>query len=58
MSIRNYLTNKLSVPKFHFPDILPKTPIKRFSHTTQLPTKVDLRSNMKSIDDQSRIGSW
>ena len=27
-------------------------------NTDQLPPKVDLRANMTSVEDQSRIGSW
>jgi hypothetical protein len=69
MSFKHYFTNKLSIQKSRLSDLLQTTYLpttKRLSRAfrhhrlygaDQLPSKVDLRPDMTSVEDQSRIGS-
>jgi hypothetical protein len=64
MSFKNYLTRKLSMKKSRLNHILPNTKYLSnvFRHhildkNEQLPSKVDLRSDMTPVEDQSNIGS-
>jgi hypothetical protein len=70
MPLKTYLINKINNSKFRLNGIIPS---KRLPHKQrlcqafcehvlytpdQLPPKVDLRSDMTPVEDQSRIGSW
>ncbi|CAF4063790.1 unnamed protein product, partial [Rotaria sordida] len=69
MPLRTYLYNRLSAQKFRLNGVLPsvslpsKENLRQFFsdhilfNDDQLPPKVDLRSDMTPVEDQSRIGS-
>lgn len=70
MGLKTYLLSRLDSRKFRLNGIIPSSrrPNKAKlcqsfrNHLTyspaQLPPKVDLRSDMTPVEDQSRIGSW
>jgi hypothetical protein len=70
MPFKTFLTNKANSKKFRLNGLIPsaRLPNKRqlcqsFSNhvryrAEQLPPKVDLRQDMTTVEDQSRIGSW
>jgi hypothetical protein len=70
MVLKTFLKNKINHRKFRLNGLVPsrRLPRKRelcqsFRHHVlyspeQLPPKVDLRSDMTPVEDQSRIGSW
>jgi hypothetical protein len=70
MPRKTFLTNKNHSKKFRLNGLIPslRLPNKRqlcqnfrqhmLYRAEQLPPKVDLRSDMTPVEDQSRIGSW
>ncbi len=70
MPIRTFLINRFYDTKCRLNGIQPSTRLPHkdklrqfFSdiiqlNSDELPPKVDLRSEMTSVEDQSRIGSW
>jgi hypothetical protein len=70
MPVRTYLTNKTTNTKCRIDGVIPSTrqpknpklQQKFGSHmvfsSPQLPPKVDLRPDMTTIEDQSKVGSW
>jgi hypothetical protein len=70
MTLKTYLTNHVNERKFRLNGLLPSSCLPRKQHlcqafrnriiyrAEQLPPKVDLRSDMTPVEDQSRIGSW
>jgi hypothetical protein len=70
MPYKTFLTNKINSKKFRLNGLVPSSrlPNKRqlcqtfrdhvLYRAEQLPPKVDLRSDMTPVEDQSRIGSW
>lgn len=70
MTVKTYLRNKFRPNKFRLNGLVPsqKLPQKRqlcqsfrnhvIYRADQLPPKVDLRTDMTPVEDQSRIGSW
>ena len=70
MGLRTFLRNKFNFRKYRIDGLIPSTrlPNKRrlcqnfHNHVRytaqQLPPKVDLRSDMTPVEDQSAIGSW
>ena len=70
MPVKNYLTNKIDHKRYRLNGVLPATRLPHKQNLCQsfcqymvysreqLPPKVDLRSDMTPVEDQSRIGSW
>ena len=70
MGLKTYLVSRINSKKFRLNGILPPDhrPNKQklcqvfrdhlLYSSAQLPHKVDLRSEMTPIEDQSQIGSW
>jgi hypothetical protein len=70
MPYKTYLTNKKHSTKFRVNGLVPSARLPHKSHLCQtfrghivyraehLPPKVDLRSHMSPVEDQSQIGSW
>ena len=70
MPLRTYLISRFNDKKCRLDGIMPSTrmPYKEklcqlFSDyirlsSDQLPPKVDLRSEMTTVEDQSKVGSW
>lgn len=70
MPFKTYLANKINSKRFRLNGIVPSVRLPRkqqlcqafrdhmLYRLEQLPPKVDLRSDMTPVEDQSRIGSW
>jgi hypothetical protein len=70
MGLKTYLVDRINSRKFYLNGILPSTrlPNKQklcqafrdnvLYSPNQLPHKVDLRSDMTPVEDQSNVGSW
>jgi hypothetical protein len=70
MPYKTYLINKIHSKKFRLNGLLPSSRLPQKRHLSkkfrnhilykaeQLPPKVDLRSAMTPVEDQSQIGSW
>jgi hypothetical protein len=70
MPRKTYLTNKKHSKKYRLNGLLPSSRLPHKRHLCQtfrgqrvlraehLPPKVDLRSAMTPVEDQSQIGSW
>jgi hypothetical protein len=70
MPHKTYLTNKINSKKFRLNGLIPSSRLPHKRHlcktfrdhiiyrAEQLPPKVDLRSDMTPVEDQSQIGSW
>ena len=70
MPFKTYLINKIINQKFRLNGILPSNRLPQkhrlrqsfgqhvLYSADQLPPKVDLRSEMTTVEDQSQIGSW
>ena len=70
MALKTYLVNKLNGKKFRLNGLVPSNVLPRkinlrqkfrdhmIYRADQLPPKVDLRSDMTPVEDQSTIGSW
>ncbi len=70
MPYKTYLTNQTNSQKFRVNGLLPSSRLPHKRHLCQtfrdriiysaeeLPPKVDLRSAMTPVENQSQIGSW